>query len=100
MTLFKYETVPSEGLVKPMFSVVVKYFLIDLNSGSTICLYFLSSEEIILFIIVTLLFQFFVFGQGNSRLQLTPLFNGLPLELDKNYILEDSSWYKFSTCRF
>ena len=54
----------------------------------------------ILFIIVTLLFQFFVFGQGNSRLQLTPLFNGLPLELDKNYILEDSSWYKFSTCRF
>ena len=54
----------------------------------------------ILLLIVTLLFQFFIFGQENSRLQLTPLFNGLPLELDKNYILEDSSWYKFSTCRF
>ena len=54
----------------------------------------------ILFIIVTLIFQFFIFGQEYIRLQLTPLFSGLPLELDKNYILEDSSWYKFSTCRF
>ncbi len=50
--------------------------------------------------IVTLLFQFFVFGQENRGIKLTPLFNGSPLELDKNYILEDSSWYKFSTCRF
>lgn len=50
--------------------------------------------------IVTLLFQFFIFGQENRGIKLTPLFNGSPLELDKNYILEDSSWYKFSTCRF
>jgi hypothetical protein len=54
----------------------------------------------ILLLIVTLLFQFFVFGQENRGIKLTPLFNGSPLELDKNYILEDSSWYKFSTCRF
>ena len=47
-----------------------------------------------------LLFQFSIFGQENRQLQLTPLFNGLPLELDKNYNLQDSSWYKFSTCRF
>ena len=53
-----------------------------------------------LLIFIATLLEFFIFGQGNRRLQLTPLFNGLPLELDKNYILEDSSWYKFSTCRF
>ena len=39
-------------------------------------------------------------GQEKKSIQFIPFFNNLPLELGKKYVLNDSTWFEFSTCRF
>jgi hypothetical protein len=39
-------------------------------------------------------------GQEKKSIQFVPFFNNLPLELGKKYVLNDSTWFEFSTCRF
>jgi hypothetical protein len=39
-------------------------------------------------------------GQEKKSIQFVPFFNNLSLELGKKYMLNDSTWFEFSTCRF
>ncbi|MEY3238354.1 MAG: hypothetical protein RI883_2455 [Bacteroidota bacterium] len=39
-------------------------------------------------------------GQEKKSIQFIPFFNNLPLELGKKNVLNDSTWFEFSTCRF
>lgn len=39
-------------------------------------------------------------GQEKKSIQFVPFFNNLPLEIGKKYVLNDSTWFEFSTCRF
>ncbi len=41
-----------------------------------------------------------IVGQEKKSIQFVPFFNNLPLELGKKYVLNDSTWFEFSTCRF
>lgn len=47
-----------------------------------------------------LIVQLELFGQVNNTLQFVPLYNGEEIELEKNFIVKDSNWIKFSSCRF
>jgi len=41
-----------------------------------------------------------LYGQEKKSIQFVPFFYNLPLELGKKYVLNDSTWFEFSTCRF
>ena len=53
------------------------------------------------FLLFCLLFiHVHIVGQEKKSIQFIPFFNNLPLELGKKYVLNDSTWFEFSTCRF